>query len=70
MPAIRLCILGGGSSYTHHMLRTFAEHVASGDLAGSSVVLYDVDKESANMISEFANSVIKSKKFEGAFLLS
>jgi len=61
MPAIRLCIFGGGSSYTHHMLSVFARHVASGDLAGSSLCLYDIDPEAARLMSEFGNSVARAK---------
>ena len=64
MPAIRLCILGGASSYTHHMLRTFSCHVASGDLAGSSVIIYDIDKEAAKLMAAFADSVAKARNLD------
>lgn len=62
MPAIKLCIIGGGSHYTHHMLRTFSEYVHNGDLAGSVISLYDIDREHAQLMADFANSVAKAKK--------
>ena len=64
MPAIGLCILGGGSHYTHHMLHTFAAHVAAGDLAGSTICLYDINQETARLMADFGNSVAKAKELD------
>ncbi|MFA5863916.1 MAG: hypothetical protein WC975_04430 [Phycisphaerae bacterium] len=64
MPAIKLCIIGGGSHYTHHMLKTLADYVATGDLAGSTICLYDINQETARLMSDFGNSVARSKKLD------
>jgi len=64
MHGIKLCILGGGSHYTHHMLYTFASHVATGDLAGSTISLYDINVEHAQLMADFANSVAKAKQLD------
>ncbi|MFA5863923.1 MAG: hypothetical protein WC975_04465 [Phycisphaerae bacterium] len=64
MPGIKLCIFGGGSSYTHHMLNTFAKHVISGDLAGSRISLYDIDRENTDLMASFGSSVARAKKLD------
>lgn len=64
MPAIKLCIFGGGSSYIQEMLGTFARHVASGDLTGSIISLFDIDDENARLMADFGNSVAKAKKLD------
>lgn len=64
MPAIKLCIIGGGSQYTHHMLYTFAQHVATGDLAGSTISLYDINQEASRLMANFGNSVARAKKLD------
>jgi len=64
MPAIKLCIIGGGSHYTHHMFSTFARHVKTGDLAGSTITLYDINPDSVRLMAAFGNSVAKSQKLD------
>ncbi|MFA5865057.1 MAG: hypothetical protein WC975_10280 [Phycisphaerae bacterium] len=64
MPKVKLCIFGGGSGYTHHMLSTFVKYVACGDLAGSVISLYDLDEENARLMADFGNSIAQAKKLD------
>ncbi|MFA5865067.1 MAG: hypothetical protein WC975_10330 [Phycisphaerae bacterium] len=64
MPAIKLCIIGGGSHYTHHMLATFAHHVKTGDLAGSTIGLYDIHHDNARLMADFGNAVARAKRLD------
>ena len=61
MPAIKLAIVGGGSAYTHHMLRTVFQYASSGDFAGSEVRLMDVKPELARLMGEFGTAVARAK---------
>jgi len=59
MPAVKLAIIGGGSAYAVTMLKSMAEFAKKGSLAGSEVVLMDINRELAKLNCEFAQHVIK-----------
>ncbi len=61
MPPIKLAVIGGGSAYSHHMMRTVCNHAKSGDLAGSEVRLMDVDVANAQLMADFVNAVAKAQ---------
>ena len=44
MPAVKICIIGGGSAYMTSMFAALARWARAGDLAGSRIVLTDIDE--------------------------
>jgi 6-phospho-beta-glucosidase len=54
MPAIRICIIGGGSAYMTSMFASIARHARQGDFAGSEVVLYDINEKAVKGMCEWA----------------
>ena len=50
MPAVRICIVGGGSPYMTSMFGSLAHHARSGALAGSEIVLHDINEENVKLM--------------------
>ncbi len=59
MPAIRLCIVGGGSAYMTSMFSSLGRFATEGGLAGSEIVLYDVDAGNARLMGDWGRAVAK-----------
>ena len=59
MPGIRLCIVGGGSAYMTSMFSRLAHFALEGGLAGSEVVLYDVDANNARLMGDWGRAAAK-----------
>ncbi len=59
MPAIRLCIVGGGSAYMTSMFSSLGLFAARGGLAGSQIVLYDIDASNARLMGDWGRAVAK-----------
>jgi 6-phospho-beta-glucosidase len=59
MPAIRLCIVGGGSAYMTSMFSSLGHFAAQGGLAGSEIVLYDTDAGNARLMGDWGRAVAK-----------
>ncbi len=60
MADIRLCIVGGGSSYAILMLRSMAI-LAEDSLKGSSIVLMDRDPRNLKVMADFGRLVVKKQ---------
>lgn len=60
MPAIKLCIIGGGSAYMTSMFGTIARYVREGDLAGSEVTLYDINEKSVKRMCDWAQAAVRN----------
>jgi len=67
MPAVRICIVGGGSAYMTSMFGSLARHVRSGDLAGSSVVLQDINEPAARRMCEWATAGARNDRLDLKF---
>ena len=50
MPRVRICIVGGGSAYMTSMFASLAGYARSGGLAGSEVVLHDINEQNVKLI--------------------
>lgn len=59
MPAIRLCIVGGGSAYMTSMFSSLGHFATQGGLAGSEVVLYDIDADNARLMGDWGRAAVK-----------
>ncbi|MBL8026098.1 MAG: hypothetical protein JNL74_06795 [Fibrobacteres bacterium] len=60
MPAVKICIIGGGSAYMTSMFGTIARYVRDGGLAGSEVVLTDIEEKSVKTMTEWGNAGAKN----------
>lgn len=67
MPAVRICIIGGGSAYMTSMFGSLARHVRTGDLAGSSVALYDINKPAAQRMCDWASAGVTNDGLDLSF---
>ncbi len=67
MPAIRICIIGGGSAYMTSMFASLARHVKTGDLSGSSVVLHDINEAAVKRMCEWASAGAKNDGLDLGF---
>jgi len=56
MANIRLCVIGGGSPYMTAMFSSLARHARKGDLAGSEIILNDIDEKSAQLMCDWGNA--------------
>ena len=58
MPGVRICIVGGGSAYMTSMFASLAAGARSGDLAGSEVVLHDINEENVRLMCEWGQAAV------------
>ena len=63
MPAIRLCIVGGGSSYFLPMLRSLTI-LAEGPLKGSAIVIMDKSGQAGGLMADFARLLCRKGGYE------
>jgi len=63
MPAIRLCIVGGGSSYFLPMLRSLTI-LAYGYLKGSDIVIMDTSRDAGRRMADFARLLCRKQGFD------
>jgi len=56
MPAVRICIIGGGSAYMTSMFASLARYAQQGTLAGSDVVLTDVNEPAVKLMCEWGQT--------------
>lgn len=62
MPGIKLAIIGGGSPYMTSMLGTVARYAQEGGLAGTEVVLMDINEENVKQVYDWAVAGIENDK--------
>ncbi len=67
MPAVRICIIGGGSAYMTSMFGSIARYARAGDLAGSSVVLHDINEPAMRRMCDWASSGAENDKLDLRF---
>ncbi|OGF48028.1 MAG: hypothetical protein A2452_04555 [Candidatus Firestonebacteria bacterium RIFOXYC2_FULL_39_67] len=60
MAGIKLAIIGGGSVYTVSMLNTLVKY--KDDFKGSTIMLYDVNKENLKPMADFGRIVMRDMK--------
>lgn len=60
MPAVRICIVGGGSPYMTSMFASIARYAREGGLAGSEVVLHDIQAENVKLMYEWGKAAAKN----------
>jgi 6-phospho-beta-glucosidase len=56
MPALRICIIGGGSAYMTSMFGSLARYAKDGSLAGSEIVLNDISEPAVKRMCEWARA--------------
>lgn len=56
MPSVRICIIGGGSAYMTSMFASLARYARAGDLAGSEVVLTDINEPAVKLMCEWGQA--------------
>ncbi|HUW82660.1 MAG TPA: hypothetical protein VMZ31_07660 [Phycisphaerae bacterium] len=61
MPAVRICIIGGGSAYMTSMFASLARYAQQGTLAGSDVVLTDVNEPAVQLMCEWGRAGAKNE---------
>lgn len=61
MPAVRICIVGGGSAYMTSMFASLANHARKGGLAGSHVVLHDINEANVKLMCEWGQAAAKNE---------
>jgi 6-phospho-beta-glucosidase len=67
MPAVRICIIGGGSAYMTSMFGSIARYAKAGDLAGSSVVLNDINEPAMRRMCDWAAAGAKNDRLDLKF---
>ncbi len=67
MPKIRLCIIGGGSPYMTSMFSSLARYARKGDLAGSEIILHDIDEKSVKLMCDWGNAGARNDNVPLAF---
>lgn len=63
VPAIKLCIVGGGSTYTLPMLRSLTI-LAESPLKGSTVVIMDKRRDAGKLMADFARLLCRKNGFD------
>jgi 6-phospho-beta-glucosidase len=61
MPAVKLCIIGGGSAYMTSMFASLARFAREGTLAGSEIVLTDIDEPAVKLMCEWGRAGAKNE---------
>ncbi|MFH1707530.1 MAG: hypothetical protein ABIF71_06400 [Planctomycetota bacterium] len=56
MPGVRICIIGGGSAYMTAMFAALGRYAREGGLAGSTIVLNDIDRESVALMAAWGRA--------------
>jgi len=56
MPKVRICIVGGGSAYMTSMFASLARYAREGGLAGSEVVLTDINEQAVKLMCEWGRA--------------
>ncbi|MGQ9660941.1 MAG: family 4 glycosyl hydrolase [Kiritimatiellia bacterium] len=59
MPAVRICVVGGGSPYMTSMFASLAHYARKGRLAGSHVVLHDINERNVRLMHAWATAAAK-----------
>ena len=52
MPAVKICIIGGGSPYMTSMFASLARYARDGGLAGCEVILNDINEENVKLMEQ------------------
>jgi len=60
MSAIRICIIGGGSPYMTSMFASLARYAREGGLAGSEVILNDINEDNVKLMSDWGQAGAKN----------
>ncbi len=60
MPAVRICIVGGGSAYMTSMFASLAAWARRGGLAGSHVVLHDIHEPNVRLMRDWGQAAVKN----------
>ena len=58
MPAVRICNIGGGSPYMTSMFASLATYARSGGLAGSEIVLHDINEENVSLMCRWGQGCL------------
>jgi 6-phospho-beta-glucosidase len=67
MPAVRICIVGGGSPYMTSMFASLANAARKGGLAGSSVVLHDINEGNVKLMCDWGQAAARREKLPLTF---
>lgn len=67
MPAVRICIVGGGSPYMTSMFASVANFARKGGLAGSQVVLHDINEDNVKLMCQWGQAAAKAEKLPLTF---
>ncbi len=67
MPALRICVVGGGSPYMTSMFASLAARARSGGLAGSEVVLHDIDEANVELMCRWGREAAKRQDLPLSF---
>ncbi|MFH1075052.1 MAG: hypothetical protein V1752_08195 [Candidatus Firestonebacteria bacterium] len=62
MPAVKICIIGGGSPYMTSMFTSLARFAKKGLLKNSKIVLYDINKKNAGLMTEWGKAASLREK--------
>jgi len=60
MPDVKMCIIGGGSAYMTSMFASLARYANDGGLAGSEVVLHDINEPAVKQMCEWGRAGAKN----------
>jgi 6-phospho-beta-glucosidase len=60
MPGVKICIIGGGSAYMTSMFASLARYAKDGGLAGSDVVLHDINEPAVKQMCEWGQAGAKN----------
>ncbi len=67
MPAVRVCIVGGGSAYMTSMFASLANYARKGGLAGSHVVLHDINEDNVKLMRDWGQAAADREKLPLTF---
>ena len=62
MPAVKICIIGGGSPYMTSMFASLACFAKNGSLKNSEVILYDINTRNASLMADWGKAAAKHEK--------
>ncbi len=69
MPAVRICVVGGGSPYMTSMFASLARFAKSGLLRNSEIVIFDINRENARLMAEWGKQAASREKIPLKFVV-
>ena len=69
MPAVKICVVGGGSPYMTSMFTSLARFAKKGSLKNSEIIIYDINAENARLMAEWGKQAASREKIPLKFIV-